>query len=180
MSSHHLSHHPCSPAHPPSTAEGLSLSLIKSECGDLQDMSEISPYSGSAISFHLHPTPTPPQGENKPKPTSLPPRSGLPKVLESCRFLSSPVCPLIRSHSLFSTRAWRFWLHKSFTGNQHPCNFDKLLIAPKPSCFICAFAAVFFSAVSSYSFSPPRVFLEDRRGGNLSVILHSSDFNIVS
>uniref|UniRef100_A0A8C4L3L8 Prospero homeobox 1 n=1 Tax=Equus asinus asinus TaxID=83772 RepID=A0A8C4L3L8_EQUAS len=47
MSSHHLSHHPCSPAHPPSTAEGLSLSLIKSECGDLQDMSEISPYSGS-------------------------------------------------------------------------------------------------------------------------------------
>lgn len=51
MSSHHLSHHPCSPAHPPSAAEGLSLSLIKSECGDLQDMSEISPYSGSAISF---------------------------------------------------------------------------------------------------------------------------------
>ncbi|KFV13087.1 Prospero homeobox protein 1 [Pterocles gutturalis] len=31
---------------PPSAAEGLSLSLIKSECGDLQDMSEISPYSG--------------------------------------------------------------------------------------------------------------------------------------
>jgi hypothetical protein len=53
MSSHHLSHHPCSPAHPPSTAEGLSLSLIKSECGDLQDMSEISPYSGSAISFYF-------------------------------------------------------------------------------------------------------------------------------
>nr|XP_033795276.1 prospero homeobox protein 1 [Geotrypetes seraphini] len=47
MSSHHMSHHPCSPAHPPSTAEGLSLSLIKSECGDLQDMSEISPYSGT-------------------------------------------------------------------------------------------------------------------------------------
>ncbi|NWQ64928.1 PROX1 protein, partial [Neopipo cinnamomea] len=46
MSSHHMNHHPCSPAHPPSTAEGLSLSLIKSECGDLQDMSEISPYSG--------------------------------------------------------------------------------------------------------------------------------------
>lgn len=55
MSSHHLSHHPCSPAHPPSTAEGLSLSLIKSECGDLQDMSDISPYSGSAISFYLSP-----------------------------------------------------------------------------------------------------------------------------
>ncbi|XP_028942786.1 prospero homeobox protein 1 [Antrostomus carolinensis] len=49
MSSHHMNHHPCSPAHPPSAAEGLSLSLIKSECGDLQDMSEISPYSGSAI-----------------------------------------------------------------------------------------------------------------------------------
>ncbi|NXW93528.1 PROX1 protein, partial [Alopecoenas beccarii] len=46
MSSHHMNHHPCSPAHPPSAAEGLSLSLIKSECGDLQDMSEISPYSG--------------------------------------------------------------------------------------------------------------------------------------
>lgn len=61
MSSHHLSHHPCSPAHPPSTAEGLSLSLIKSECGDLQDMSEISPYSGSAISFSF------PFEENKTK-----------------------------------------------------------------------------------------------------------------
>lgn len=144
MSSHHLSHHPCSPAHPPSTAEGLSLSLIKSECGDLQDMSEISPYSGSAISFHLHPTPTPAQGENKPKAKSLPPRSGLPRVLESCRFLSSPVCPLVRRHRLLSTRAWGFWLHKSFTGNQHPCNFHKLLIAPKRSYFICAFAAVFF------------------------------------
>uniref|UniRef100_A0A8C0AGC7 Prospero homeobox 1 n=1 Tax=Bos mutus grunniens TaxID=30521 RepID=A0A8C0AGC7_BOSMU len=55
MSSHHLSHHPCSPAHPPSTAEGLSLSLIKSECGDLQDMSEISPYSGSAMQEGLSP-----------------------------------------------------------------------------------------------------------------------------
>ncbi|XP_055000497.1 prospero homeobox protein 1 [Sorex araneus] len=53
--SHHLSHHPCSPAHPPSTAEGLSLSLIKSECGDLQDMSEISPYSGSAMQEGLSP-----------------------------------------------------------------------------------------------------------------------------
>ncbi|CAN8203287.1 unnamed protein product [Coccothraustes coccothraustes] len=31
MSSHHMNHHPCSPAHPPSAAEGLSLSLIKSE-----------------------------------------------------------------------------------------------------------------------------------------------------
>ncbi|NWU98966.1 PROX1 protein, partial [Upupa epops] len=51
MSSHHMNHHPCSPAHPPSAAEGLSLSLIKSECGDLQDMSEISPYSGIIQSY---------------------------------------------------------------------------------------------------------------------------------
>ncbi|XP_029449074.1 prospero homeobox protein 1 isoform X2 [Rhinatrema bivittatum] len=55
MSSHHMSHHPCSPAHPPSTAEALSLSLIKSECGDLQDMAEISPYSGSAMQEGLSP-----------------------------------------------------------------------------------------------------------------------------
>ncbi|EPY80568.1 prospero homeobox protein 1 isoform 2 [Camelus ferus] len=74
MSSHHLSHHPCSPAHPPSTAEGLSLSLIKSECGDLQDMSEISPYSGSAISFHL------PLRENKAKPKRLPKSSNMLKT----------------------------------------------------------------------------------------------------
>uniref|UniRef100_A0A8D0AIZ1 Prospero homeobox 1a n=1 Tax=Sander lucioperca TaxID=283035 RepID=A0A8D0AIZ1_SANLU len=48
-SGHHMGHHhrSCSPAHPGSTAEGLSLSLIKSECSDLQDMSDISPYSGS-------------------------------------------------------------------------------------------------------------------------------------
>lgn len=51
MSSHHMNHHPCSPAHPPSSTDGLSLSFIKSECGDMQDMSDISPYSGSAISF---------------------------------------------------------------------------------------------------------------------------------
>lgn len=50
MSSNHLSHHrSMSPTHPGN--EGLSLSLIKSECGDLQDMSDISPYSGSTISF---------------------------------------------------------------------------------------------------------------------------------
>ncbi|XP_041418063.1 prospero homeobox 1 L homeolog isoform X3 [Xenopus laevis] len=49
MSSHHMNHHPCSPAHPPSSTEGLSLSFIKSECGDMQDMSDISPYSGSAL-----------------------------------------------------------------------------------------------------------------------------------
>ncbi|XP_018590799.1 prospero homeobox protein 1-like isoform X2 [Scleropages formosus] len=48
MSSNHLNHHrSLSPSHPGSTTEGLSLSLIKSECGDLQDMSDISPYSGS-------------------------------------------------------------------------------------------------------------------------------------
>uniref|UniRef100_A0A672RAC5 Prospero homeobox protein 1-like n=1 Tax=Sinocyclocheilus grahami TaxID=75366 RepID=A0A672RAC5_SINGR len=39
----------CSPVLPGSTADGLS--LIRSECGDLQDMSDISPYSGSTISF---------------------------------------------------------------------------------------------------------------------------------
>ncbi|XP_073528061.1 prospero homeobox protein 1 [Phyllobates terribilis] len=47
MSTHHINHHPCSPAHPPSSTEGLSLSFIKSECGDMQDMSDISPYSGT-------------------------------------------------------------------------------------------------------------------------------------
>lgn len=51
MSSNHLSHHrSMSPTHPGN--ESLSLSLIKSECGDLQDMSDISPYSGSTISFY--------------------------------------------------------------------------------------------------------------------------------
>ncbi|KAF7230609.1 prospero homeobox protein 1 [Nothobranchius furzeri] len=56
-SGHHLGHHhrSCSPAHPGSTAEGLSLSLIKSECSDLQDMSDISPYSGSNIQEGLSP-----------------------------------------------------------------------------------------------------------------------------
>ncbi|XP_017278829.1 prospero homeobox protein 1 [Kryptolebias marmoratus] len=56
-SGHHLGHHhrSCSPAHPGSTAESLSLSLIKSECGDLQDMSDISPYSGSNIQEGLSP-----------------------------------------------------------------------------------------------------------------------------
>uniref|UniRef100_A0A8C2X9T7 Prospero homeobox 1a n=1 Tax=Cyclopterus lumpus TaxID=8103 RepID=A0A8C2X9T7_CYCLU len=53
---HHLGHHhrSCSPAHPGSTAE-LSLSLIKSECSDLQDMADISPYSGSNIQEGLSP-----------------------------------------------------------------------------------------------------------------------------
>ncbi|XP_028295792.1 prospero homeobox protein 1-like [Gouania willdenowi] len=56
-SGHHMAHHhrSCSPAHPGSTAEGLSLSLIKSECGDLQDMADISPYSGSNIQEGLSP-----------------------------------------------------------------------------------------------------------------------------
>lgn len=48
----HLHHHrQSSPSqHGP---EGLSLSLIKSECGDLQDIADISPYSGSTVSLHL-------------------------------------------------------------------------------------------------------------------------------
>ncbi|XP_033504671.1 prospero homeobox protein 1-like isoform X2 [Epinephelus lanceolatus] len=56
-SGHHLAHHhrSCSPAHTGSTAEGLSLSLIKSECSDLQDMADISPYSGSNIQEGLSP-----------------------------------------------------------------------------------------------------------------------------
>ncbi|GLD75500.1 prospero homeobox protein 1-like protein [Lates japonicus] len=50
----HLSHHrQSSPSqHRP---EGLSLSLIKSECGDLQDIADISPYSGSTIQEGLSP-----------------------------------------------------------------------------------------------------------------------------
>ncbi|XP_072559014.1 prospero homeobox protein 1-like isoform X1 [Paramormyrops kingsleyae] len=56
MTSGHLHHHrSLSPSHPASTTEGLSLSLIKSECGDLQDMSDISPYSGSTIQEGLSP-----------------------------------------------------------------------------------------------------------------------------
>lgn len=57
-SGHHLGHHhhrSLSPAHPGSTAESLSLSLIKSECSDLQDMADISPYSGSNIQEGLSP-----------------------------------------------------------------------------------------------------------------------------
>ncbi|XP_030265791.1 prospero homeobox protein 1-like [Sparus aurata] len=50
---HHHHHRQSSPSqHGP---EGLSLSLIKSECGDLQDMSDISPYSGSTIQEGLSP-----------------------------------------------------------------------------------------------------------------------------
>lgn len=48
---HHHHHRQSSPSqHGP---EGLSLSLIKSECGDLQDMADISPYSGSTVSLRL-------------------------------------------------------------------------------------------------------------------------------
>ncbi|XP_072546617.1 prospero homeobox protein 1a [Salminus brasiliensis] len=55
MSSSHLSHHrSISPTHP-GNPEGLSLSLIKSECSDIQDMSDISPYSGSQIQEGLSP-----------------------------------------------------------------------------------------------------------------------------
>ncbi|KAJ3584430.1 hypothetical protein NHX12_014925, partial [Muraenolepis orangiensis] len=35
--------------------EGLTLALIKSECGDLQDLNDISPYSGSTIQEGLSP-----------------------------------------------------------------------------------------------------------------------------
>ncbi|XP_055741137.1 prospero homeobox protein 1-like isoform X1 [Salvelinus fontinalis] len=54
---HHMGHHhrSLSPSHPGSTAEGLSLSLIKSECGDMSDMNDISPYSGSTIQEGLSP-----------------------------------------------------------------------------------------------------------------------------
>lgn len=55
-SGHRLGHRrSCSPVHPGSTAEGLSLSLIKSECGDHQDMSDLSLYSGSTIQEGLSP-----------------------------------------------------------------------------------------------------------------------------
>ncbi|KAF7663200.1 hypothetical protein LDENG_00214720 [Lucifuga dentata] len=54
----HLSHHhhrQSSPSQHGGGPEGLSLSLIKSECGDLQDMADISPYSGSTIQEGLSP-----------------------------------------------------------------------------------------------------------------------------
>ncbi|XP_072303233.1 prospero homeobox protein 1a [Eucyclogobius newberryi] len=49
--SHHQ-HRQSSPHHHP---DALSLSLIKSECGDLQDMADISPYSSSTIQEGLSP-----------------------------------------------------------------------------------------------------------------------------
>uniref|UniRef100_A0A667XSI0 Prospero homeobox 1a n=1 Tax=Myripristis murdjan TaxID=586833 RepID=A0A667XSI0_9TELE len=62
----HLSHHhhqrQTSPSQHGGGPEGLSLSLIKSECGDLQDMADISPYSGSTVSFN---TPVSGQGFNR-------------------------------------------------------------------------------------------------------------------
>ncbi|KAL7369556.1 hypothetical protein ABVT39_002024 [Epinephelus coioides] len=52
----HLSHHHHRQSSPGQHGpEGLSLSLIKSECGDLQDMADISPYSGSTIQEGLSP-----------------------------------------------------------------------------------------------------------------------------
>ncbi|TNN80839.1 Prospero homeobox protein 1 [Liparis tanakae] len=50
---HHHHHRQSSPGrHGP---EGLSLSLIKSECGDLQDMADMSAYTGSTIQEGLSP-----------------------------------------------------------------------------------------------------------------------------
>ncbi|XP_038865079.1 prospero homeobox protein 1-like [Salvelinus namaycush] len=47
--SHHHHHRQSSPPQHGGGSEGLS--LIKSECGELQDMADISPYSGSTVSF---------------------------------------------------------------------------------------------------------------------------------
>uniref|UniRef100_A0A8C7SJG5 Prospero domain-containing protein n=1 Tax=Oncorhynchus mykiss TaxID=8022 RepID=A0A8C7SJG5_ONCMY len=51
--SHHHHHRQSSPPQHGGGSEGLS--LIKSECGDLQDMADISPYSGSTIQEGLSP-----------------------------------------------------------------------------------------------------------------------------
>uniref|UniRef100_A0A8C6U6D4 Prospero domain-containing protein n=1 Tax=Neogobius melanostomus TaxID=47308 RepID=A0A8C6U6D4_9GOBI len=51
LSLSHHAHRQSSPSHGP---DALSLSLIKSECGDLQDM-DISPYSGTTIQEGLSP-----------------------------------------------------------------------------------------------------------------------------
>ncbi|XP_033837436.1 prospero homeobox protein 1-like [Periophthalmus magnuspinnatus] len=50
-----LSHHQHRQSSPHQHPDALSLSLIKSECGDLQDMSDISPYSSSTIQEGLSP-----------------------------------------------------------------------------------------------------------------------------
>ncbi|XP_075994969.1 prospero homeobox protein 1-like [Genypterus blacodes] len=52
---HHHHHRQSSPSQHGGGPEGLSLSLIKSECGDLQDMADISPYSSSTIQEGLSP-----------------------------------------------------------------------------------------------------------------------------
>ncbi|KAK7893486.1 hypothetical protein WMY93_022638 [Mugilogobius chulae] len=52
--SHHQ-HHQHRQSSPHQHPDALSLSLIKSECGDLQDMSDISPYSSSTIQEGLSP-----------------------------------------------------------------------------------------------------------------------------
>ncbi|XP_042181094.1 prospero homeobox protein 1-like [Oncorhynchus tshawytscha] len=51
--SHHHHHRQSSPPQHGGGSEGLS--LIKSECGDLQDMADISPYSGGTIQEGLSP-----------------------------------------------------------------------------------------------------------------------------
>ncbi|XP_077369887.1 prospero homeobox protein 1a [Festucalex cinctus] len=52
----HLGHHHNRQSSPSQHgSEGLSLSLIKSECGDLADMADISPYSSSTIQEGLSP-----------------------------------------------------------------------------------------------------------------------------
>ncbi|XP_035006110.1 prospero homeobox protein 1a [Hippoglossus stenolepis] len=55
--SHHHHHHHHHRQNSPNQhgPEGLSLALIKSECGDLQDIADISPYSGSTIQEGLSP-----------------------------------------------------------------------------------------------------------------------------
>uniref|UniRef100_A0A3Q3FGF6 Prospero homeobox 1a n=1 Tax=Labrus bergylta TaxID=56723 RepID=A0A3Q3FGF6_9LABR len=52
LSHHHHHHHHRQSSPNQHGPEGLSLSLIKSECGDLQDMSDISPYSVQNNSFN--------------------------------------------------------------------------------------------------------------------------------
>uniref|UniRef100_A0A4W5M3L3 Prospero homeobox 1a n=1 Tax=Hucho hucho TaxID=62062 RepID=A0A4W5M3L3_9TELE len=49
VSHHHHHHRQSTPPQHGGGSEGLS--LIKSECGELQDMADISPYSGSTVSF---------------------------------------------------------------------------------------------------------------------------------
>ncbi|XP_034031366.1 prospero homeobox protein 1a [Thalassophryne amazonica] len=55
LSHHHHHHHHRQGSPGQHGPESLSVSLIKSECGDLQDMADISPYSGSTIQEGLSP-----------------------------------------------------------------------------------------------------------------------------